>query len=582
MVNIFSFSSMHLTRENAVIHFFVVSLAAILTIKLLDLAIRSEYQTNHQIDGQTFQTSIWCFGKGNHNERKCRAINICYESNHDQFLFINGPSSIQSGLPSDLYSPCIATLSSVRDHNQYYFNYVTIDHRFLSNLTANINFTLITKPTLIFGRFKPDNLMHSLHDDIIPLLWTLLGLGWYKDYTLFAFDSWPAYDTISFNRIIYRKLFAVNEILDKTSQQPSQAGVKNPLSRLICFKEAWFGLDKETVWYQYGFRSPQGPVNYTGSSGSSIFKVSEILRKKFSRDGKHKCPKKVYGILLSRLVNRKLLNQREIVNQFSSSGIPLIPMTVDLNADKSNSLLTVINKVICAQLLIGVHGSGLILSIFLPTGSHLIELFPYGIEPDLYTPYKTLASNRNLIYHSWVNSNISHTITHPEYPAYLGGIEHLPKPEQSRIKQLGRKLDVHLCCNDPNWLFRIYQDTKVDIDDFSEKIGLDQIAAKKISSHHNSDLSPGPVMNSNCSYSDENNGFMITWEDPWNLNYNRITNQISYEILVDNKDGTSLGPLFTSSNLFHLSHPGRKDFLVWIRCQIGKRRGPFHYILCVK
>lgn len=40
---------------------------------------------------------------------------------------------------------------------------------------------------------------------------------------------------------------------------------------------------------------------------------------------------------------------------------------------------------------IGLHGSLLIMSMFLPTTAVLVELFPYAVPADNYTPYRTLA-----------------------------------------------------------------------------------------------------------------------------------------------------------------------------------------------
>ena len=50
-----------------------------------------------------------------------------------------------------------------------------------------------------------------------------------------------------------------------------------------------------------------------------------------------------------------------------------------------------------ADLAIGMHGSMLIMAMFLKPGSGLLELFPFGVPAENYTPYKTLAQLPRLI-----------------------------------------------------------------------------------------------------------------------------------------------------------------------------------------
>lgn len=41
---------------------------------------------------------------------------------------------------------------------------------------------------------------------------------------------------------------------------------------------------------------------------------------------------------------------------------------------------------------IGLHGSILAMAMFLPMGALLVELYPYAVPADNYTPYKTMAN----------------------------------------------------------------------------------------------------------------------------------------------------------------------------------------------
>ena len=60
------------------------------------------------------------------------------------------------------------------------------------------------------------------------------------------------------------------------------------------------------------------------------------------------------------------------------------------------------------------------------------------------------------------NPHENASVTHPDWPQLLGGIAHLPPHEQERVRA-AVPVPPHLCCEDPAWLYRIYQDTTVDV-----------------------------------------------------------------------------------------------------------------------
>ena len=53
---------------------------------------------------------------------------------------------------------------------------------------------------------------------------------------------------------------------------------------------------------------------------------------------------------------------------------------------------------------IGMHGSILILNMFLPRNALSVELYPYAVPPENYTPYRTMAHlpGMELKYIPWV------------------------------------------------------------------------------------------------------------------------------------------------------------------------------------
>lgn len=111
-----------------------------------------------------------------------------------------------------------------------------------------------------------------------------------------------------------------------------------------------------------------------------------------------------------------------------------------------------------------MHGSLLALSLFLPPKAILLEFFPYAIPPENYTPYRTVANLLQLIYVSWANQDPSRSVPHPDRPANQGGIAYLPLVEKETIEH-SERVKPHLCCDHPQWLYRIYQDTKVNVEE---------------------------------------------------------------------------------------------------------------------
>jgi protein O-mannose beta-1,4-N-acetylglucosaminyltransferase len=50
------------------------------------------------------------------------------------------------------------------------------------------------------------------------------------------------------------------------------------------------------------------------------------------------------------------------------------------------------------------------------------------------------------------------TIEYPDRISYFGGIKHLPIAEKNKILE-SDTVPPHVCCTNPYWLFRIFQDT---------------------------------------------------------------------------------------------------------------------------
>lgn len=125
---------------------------------------------------------------------------------------------------------------------------------------------------------------------------------------------------------------------------------------------------------------------------------------------------------------------------------------------------------------------------------------------------------------------MENNFVHPERPASGGGIKHLPLAEQEKIKNT-LTVPAHTCCSNPYWLFRIYQDTKVELEEIYAAINdalkesldlLDQDPMASII------IRPGVIDTIRCSASlpsgmdinkmtnDTLLSLQIQWDEPWN------------------------------------------------------------------
>lgn len=113
---------------------------------------------------------------------------------------------------------------------------------------------------------------------------------------------------------------------------------------------------------------------------------------------------------------------------------------------------------------IGMHGSVLIFGLFMPPGGLLVELFPYAVPAEQYKPYRTLAElpALRLHYAAWENHHADNSVGYPDRRPAEGGLSLLPAEARESVLSVTR-VPPHLCCSDPYWLYRIYQDTTVDV-----------------------------------------------------------------------------------------------------------------------
>ncbi|XP_069873630.1 protein O-linked-mannose beta-1,4-N-acetylglucosaminyltransferase 2 [Dipodomys merriami] len=538
-------------------------------------------------------TRMLCTGR-THTERVCRFRGLCYSSEADEFVFFHGnASAMLPNLGARRFQPALLDLSAVEDHNTQYFNFAELPAAALRLLPRPV---FVPEPVLIANRFNPDNLMHVFHDDLLPLF-----------YTLRQFPGLAGGARLLFAEGRGRgPHFRLYELL---SARPPLLRAQLPaLGRLLCFPQAFVGLSKATTWYQYGFAQPQGPKPNILVSGHELRQFARFLAERLGvptglgGPDPPPPPDQDYILVFTRTRNRLILNEAQLLLELARE-FQMKTLTVSLEEEEdeeeggqeeeggkggTRAFADVVRLVSRASMLVSMHGAQLITALFLPRGATVVELFPYAVNPDHYTPYKTLATlpGMDLRYVAWRNTRPEDTVTHPDRPWDQGGIGHLDRAEQERIVQ-SREVPRHLCCRNPEWLFRIYQDTRVDVPSLIRAIrrtvpgrpgptpGRPQGAVS---------LYPSKVREARCQGSargDAGARLTVSWQMPWNLRYLKVK-EVKYEVwLQEQGENTYVPHLLTLQNhTFTDNIKPSTTYLVWIRCIFNKiLSGPFADVL---
>ena len=163
--------------------------------------------------------------------------------------------------------------------------------------------------------------------------------------------------------------------------------------------------------------------------------------------------------IFSRRSNRLILNEAELSVHLSTFfKLPICWIRLE-----DHPLPKLIARLRNAVAAFGMHGSILVLAMFMPPGSVLVEGFPYGVPPENYTPYKTMVElpGQRMAYRAWAPHDPADSIGYPDRPKWEGGLGHLEE-EQRQFIMTEPTIPPHKCCDNPHWLYRIFQDTRVD------------------------------------------------------------------------------------------------------------------------
>ncbi len=368
-------------------------------------------------------------------------------------------------------------LNTVEGHNKFFWSYSEVSP--FNPKFQNVNMRYETTPHFMFSRLHPKNIMHNMHDDVLGLFFTI------KEFAS------ASGDTMSFD--FNHRLMIMDEFGQTESSRPFQYFSNYPLSfakdlekrnTITCFKDAVLGNNKIATFYQYGFFTPQSKIQNKDLNGMYIREVTTLIYRRIGLpiafdENELNVPTKIpkselFGtknsaldlkesdliVIFKRKANRLILNEEELADSLKEK----YGLDVVLVSNEDHSFEQQVKYMRRARVVTGMHGSILVMTMFCRRGTIVVELFPFAVPSENYTPYKTIAElpGMELVYRAWENKHEDANIGHPDNIAALGGIKHLPKEEQEAILKTPT-VPEHLCCTSPYWLYRIYQDTRINV-----------------------------------------------------------------------------------------------------------------------
>ncbi|EGF76611.1 hypothetical protein BATDEDRAFT_92595 [Batrachochytrium dendrobatidis JAM81] len=489
-------------------------------------------------------SSVWCYGS-KRADRVCRFRNLCYHPKHDDWFILKTNSSVLHNVPDQVKSETLLETGTVENHPYFFWNYVEASpfHPSLQNIKVRFE----DLPHFIFKRLHPKNIMHNLHDDLLGMYYMLkefVGRGTSSRYMPFSLDGHRVliidpYDATDSTRIFQ---YLTNFPLRFSSYLKQ----KNEEHIVTCFRDAYVGNTKLTTWYQYGFNEPQGPIAGKSVNGMYLREVGEWFMRRLvlplghdedpTIKDLHPLPSLpsngTYGkevdfqdtdtiVVLSRKGNRLILNEEQMAKDLEKAfGYKVIFVSNEQHTFEEQ--IVFLRK---ARIVIGMHGSILVMVMFCRRGTVVIEMYPFAVPGDHYTPYKTLASlnGMDLVYRKWENKHSSKSVAHPHNHPLHGGIDTLPLSEQTLIINT-LTVPQHKCCASPYWLYRIYQDTEVTTSEVIEIINDALVESRKTlvrvreTNFHKVDVLPALVKNIRCLEHANRppNTLWMAWDPPWN------------------------------------------------------------------
>ncbi|XP_071444089.1 protein O-linked-mannose beta-1,4-N-acetylglucosaminyltransferase 2-like [Hetaerina americana] len=447
------------------------------------------------ISETSFVSSVWCKLDPHDNSHKtCTFSNLCWVPSEEQFIFLLGEESILHGV-ADWRDLSILELSSVAGHNRFFLKIAVVGLP-ISEQSPLFHHTIIKENEWVYflWRFKPDNIMHIVHDDLIPLYYAYEELCAGK-----VQDCVEKYKLIFVDDVNNDFAFDLYQMFSRKSPESGYSEDEKLLflkdnwksynNTTICFAHASIGLPRVTSWFQYGFGKPQGAIEGSSISTSVIKRFTKFLLKQMEISVPDKVGAHSYennhlpqrALYISRSVNRRILNEMDVISTtkdiYSLFKKDKSHLQVDYFNPAPNSsssglkeMLTVITQQSLPKLVFGMHSAALTVAAVVCLGMtaedtdlSFLELFPLGINPVAVSPLKALfnvimpQNSNHIFYEDWVNVNASNSVLpRVDSDPLVGGGDLCLELDLSSV------LPAVECCHNKDYLCRMFQNTIVD------------------------------------------------------------------------------------------------------------------------
>lgn len=478
-------------------------------------------------------SSVWCHGS-HQDHRHCSFNNLCYSPFHKQYLFFHSPQeSILSGIDAPSEQIKLTRLSSVMGNDQLYLDYVTMP----KSASEDFDIEFVDNPALVVKRWRHQDLFHALHDELMPIYFTLKFLCYNEDVNnclndyIIVFDDDNSEQDLKKvqkkNSNLYEDLFP-NHIL----HLDNYSTIFNE-NQLLCFKKATVGLESDSLWHDHGFSGePSGPIeNVNFGRGHNLFRdFRQFVLAKLNI----KNVKLTNEVVV--LLSHGLKNPQDLQTAVQKIN-PGLKVTMIDPRNETSTTPEMIQKVARAKLLIGFHGKFNVLTLFLPPKSGLLELFPYGLDQVSLSSFATLTTRLGIAYQSWSNFDKALTDEGPKTSSILSSLD---QDVANAIRDMDYVGPVP-CCNDPALDYKLDQVTTVDLLTFSPTLSaifqdLQDYNNIEIEDFRNEWIIPAPIHGFHCKVDQDEHGgpiqVQVTWQPPLNLKYIQHE-KATYEVLAE-------------------------------------------------
>lgn len=501
-------------------------------LEILKLQLKN-YQTNHSTDfnDQEAGPEVYCLGLGESDKiRTCRFSGLCHvlksETRRSVYFtyhsFRNQTINWWDIVVNFDPKHHALEMTGVPDHNAFNMRIGDgFELKFLEDQNFYPDLILYDAPTLLSKRFYPINIMHVIHDDLLALFtirskWPHLDrqiqvssysqenlkfignsdFGDPESSTVMnqvhgddpggplkedliqnkeshfekSVENWMMHQFIDISgENIYDEIYSWLPKSILTIGEPNRFDIE-------CWKDVVLGGGSSNAWYQYGFGStPQGPLTKDWNKkrifiNQLVESITANMCGQTKQSNKYGDQDQKVVVIFSRTRDRLILNEEKLIRRLQTfKNLKVHKISLE-NSENIASEICILNRATAA---FGMHGSLLIMAMFLCPGALLIEGFPLAVPSNHYTPYKNMCNLRGIKYFAWTNKDPVKNKNYPERHASKGGIRHLFEKDRELydyILDYKNKVKPHFCCSDPHWLHRIYQDTEVDIQWISSTI----------------------------------------------------------------------------------------------------------------